>query len=212
MSSNILSAPLDVSRYGLIYAGAQKNIGPAGVTLVVVREDLLGHALPACPSAFDYRLVAQSDSMYNTPPTYGIYMAGLTFQWLKAQGGVAEMERRNIAKAHLLYDFIDGSQLYVNRVAVADRSRMNVPFFLRDESRNEARRWEPASPPAFSSTSGFPRVLMTEAIDSAFSLFSRSRRAAAMDGAWPMNSKKPCDVSARIASSRLSRRPWWGRH
>ena len=106
--------------------------------LVVVREDLLGHALPACPSAFDYRLVAQSDSMYNTPPTYGIYMAGLTFQWLKAQGGVAEMERRNIAKAHLLYDFIDGSQLYVNRVAVADRSRMNVPFFLRDESLNDA--------------------------------------------------------------------------
>jgi phosphoserine aminotransferase len=137
-SSHVLSRPVDWSKVGLAFGGAQKNIGPAGVTLVVVREDLLGHALPACPSAFDYRLVAQSDSMYNTPPTYGIYMAGLTFQWLKAQGGVDAMERRNIAKARLLYDFIDGSQLYVNRVAVADRSRMNVPFFLRDEGLNDA--------------------------------------------------------------------------
>ena len=111
--------------------------------MVVVREDLIGHALPHCPSAFDYKLVAQNDSMYNTPPTYGIYMAGLVFQWLKAQRegnltGVAAMEARNMAKAQLLYDFLDGSQLYENRVAKDCRSRMNVPFYLRDESRNEA--------------------------------------------------------------------------
>ena len=137
-SSHVLSRPVDWSKVGLAFGGAQKNIGPAGVTVVVVREDLLGHALPACPSAFDYALVAKSDSMYNTPPTYGIYMAGLTFQWLQAQGGVAAMEQRNIAKAKLLYDFIDASQLYENRVAVADRSRMNVPFFLRDASLNDA--------------------------------------------------------------------------
>ena len=137
-SSHVLSRPVDWSRVGLAFGGAQKNIGPAGVTLVVVREDLLGHALSVCPSAFDYALVAQHDSMYNTPPTYGIYMAGLTFDWLKRQGGVAEMERRNMAKAKLLYDHIDQSSLYENRVAPADRSRMNVPFFLRDESLNEA--------------------------------------------------------------------------
>ncbi len=137
-SSHVLSRPVDWSRVGLAFGGAQKNIGPAGVTLVVVREDLLGRALPVCPSAFDYSLVAKNDSMFNTPPTYSIYMAGLTFQWLKRQGGVAEMERRNIAKAALLYDFIDASELYENRVAPADRSRMNVPFFLRDESLNEA--------------------------------------------------------------------------
>ncbi len=137
-SSHVLSRPVDWSRVGLAFGGAQKNIGPAGVTVVVVREDLLGHALSVCPSAFDYALVAQHDSMYNTPPTYGIYMAGLTFDWLKRQGGVAEMERRNMAKAKLLYDHIDQSSLYENRVAPADRSRMNVPFFLRDESLNEA--------------------------------------------------------------------------
>jgi phosphoserine aminotransferase len=137
-SSHVLSRPVDWSKVGLAFGGAQKNIGPAGVTVVVVREDLLGHALPACPSAFDYAKVAKSDSMFNTPPTYSIYMAGLTFQWLKAQGGVAEMERRNVAKARLLYDFIDASSLYVNPVAEADRSRMNVPFFLRDENLNES--------------------------------------------------------------------------
>ena len=119
------------------------NLGPAGLTLVIVREDLLGHALPACPSAFDYRVVADNHSMYNTPPTWSIYVAGLTFQWLKRQTegaltGVAAMERRNIAKAQLLYDAIDNSQLYVNKVAPTCRSRMNIPFFLRDESRNEA--------------------------------------------------------------------------
>jgi len=142
-SSHVASRPVDWSRVGLAFGGAQKNLGPAGLTLVVVRDDLLGHALPACPSAFDYRIVADNDSMFNTPPTWGIYMAGLTFQWLKRQKeggatGVAAMEQRNIAKAQLLYDYVDKSQFYVNKVAVNARSRMNIPFFLRDESRNEA--------------------------------------------------------------------------
>jgi phosphoserine aminotransferase len=126
------------------FGGAQKNLGPAGLTLVVVREDLLGHALPICPSAFDYKTVADNQSMYNTPPTYAIYMAGLTFKWLKQQTeggatGLAAMEKRNIAKAKLLYDFIDQSQLYVNKVDKRCRSRMNVPFFLRDPGANGER-------------------------------------------------------------------------
>ncbi|MEK9951284.1 MAG: 3-phosphoserine/phosphohydroxythreonine transaminase [Curvibacter sp.] len=137
-SSQVASRPIDWSRVGLAFGGAQKNIGPAGLTLVVVREELLGHALPACPSAFDYRIVADNQSMFNTPPTYAIYMAGLIFQWLKRQGGIAAIEARNIAKAELLYDTIDRSQFYVNKVDKSCRSRMNVPFFLRDESRNEA--------------------------------------------------------------------------
>jgi phosphoserine aminotransferase len=137
-SSQVASRPVDWSRVGLAFGGAQKNIGPAGLTLVIVREDLLGHALPACPSAFDYKTVADNQSMFNTPPTYAIYMAGLIFQWLKKLGGVPAIEARNIAKAKLLYDAIDNSQFYVNRVDPACRSRMNVPFFLRDESRNEA--------------------------------------------------------------------------
>jgi phosphoserine aminotransferase len=137
MSSNILSRSIDVSKYGLIFAGAQKNIGPAGVTLVIVREDLIGHALPICPSGFDYRLVADNDSMYNTPPTYSIYIAGLVFSWLKAQGGVAGMEQRNIAKAGLIYDCIDASSLYESRVEKACRSRMNAVFFLKDERLNQ---------------------------------------------------------------------------
>ena len=142
-SSHVASRPVDWSRVGLAFGGAQKNIGPAGLTMVVVREDLLGHALPACPSAFDYRIVADNHSMYNTPPTWGIYMAGLTFQWLKKQregalSGVAAMEARNIAKARLLYDYIDCSLFYVNKVAANCRSRMNIPFFLQDETRNDA--------------------------------------------------------------------------
>ncbi len=137
-SSQVASRPVDWSRIGLAFGGAQKNIGPAGLTLVIVREDLLGHALPVCPSAFDYKTVADNQSMFNTPPTYAIYMAGLIFQWLKKLGGVPAIEARNIAKAQLLYEAIDNSQLYVNRVAKSCRSRMNVPFFLRDESRNEA--------------------------------------------------------------------------
>ncbi len=142
-SSHVASRTVDWSRVGLAFGGAQKNLGPAGVTLVVVREDLLGHALDICPSAFNYKTVADSDSMYNTPPTYAIYIAGLTFQWLKRQKegsaiGIAAMEKRNIAKAQLLYDAIDRSALYFNNVSVDCRSRMNLPFFLRDESRNEA--------------------------------------------------------------------------
>ena len=142
-SSNVASRPMDWSKVGLAFGGAQKNLGPAGLTLVVVREDLLGHAMQHCPSAFDYRVVAENQSMYNTPPTWGIYMAGLTFQWLKRQRegaltGVAAMQARNIAKAQLLYDFIDRSPFYVNKVAPHCRSRMNVPFFLQDESRNDA--------------------------------------------------------------------------
>ena len=135
-SSNVASRPMDWSKVGLAFGGAQKNLGPAGLTLVVVREDLLGQAMQHCPSAFDYTLVAKNNSMYNTPPTYGIYMAGLTFQWIKTQGGVAALEAQNIAKAQLLYDFLDSSSFFSNRVDKACRSRMNVPFFLADESRN----------------------------------------------------------------------------
>lgn len=138
MSSHIMSRQIDVSRYGVIFGGAQKNIGPAGLTIVIVREDLIGHALPICPTAFDWKVVAENNSMYNTPPTYAIYIAGLVFQWLKRQGGVAEMERRNIEKAALLYDYLDSTDFYQNRVEREHRSRMNVPFYLRDESLNTA--------------------------------------------------------------------------
>ncbi len=133
MSSSILSRPVDVSRFGLIYAGAQKNIGPAGVTVVIVREDLVGLADPRLPTMLDYKTHADHDSMYNTPPTYGIYIAGLVFQWLKKNGGVVAMEKTNIAKARVLYDAIDSSGgFYTCPVARPDRSRMNVPFTLRD--------------------------------------------------------------------------------
>jgi phosphoserine aminotransferase len=138
MSSHILSRQIDVSKYGVIFGGAQKNIGPAGVTVVVVRDDLIGHALPICPSAFDWKLVAENQSMYNTPPTYAIYIAGLVFQWLKKQGGVAAMERRNIEKASLLYGYLDSTDFYANNIAKDCRSRMNVPFFLSNESLNDA--------------------------------------------------------------------------
>lgn len=137
-SSHVASRAVDWSRVGLAFGGAQKNLGPAGLTLVVVREDLLGHALEACPSAFNYQMVADNQSMFNTPPTYGIYMAGLVFDWLKRQGGIAAMEARNSAKAKLLYEAIDGSELYFNKVNPDCRSRMNVPFYLRDESLNDA--------------------------------------------------------------------------
>ncbi|NVO05022.1 MAG: 3-phosphoserine/phosphohydroxythreonine transaminase [Rhodoferax sp.] len=137
-SSHVASRSVDWSRVGLAFGGAQKNLGPAGLTLVVVREDLLGHAMDICPSAFNYETVAKNDSMYNTPPTYSIYMAGLIFQWLKRQGGIAAMEAANVAKAELLYQAIDGSGLYFNKVHKDCRSRMNVPFFLRDESLNDA--------------------------------------------------------------------------
>jgi phosphoserine aminotransferase len=130
MSSNILSRPVEVGRYGLIYAGAQKNIGPAGLTLVIVRDDLLGGAQATTPSAFDYRIQAANDSMINTPPTYAIYLAGLVFGWLEEQGGVAAMATLNQAKADLLYGCLDASGFYRTRIVPADRSRMNVTFHL----------------------------------------------------------------------------------
>jgi phosphoserine aminotransferase len=138
VSSHILSRTVDWSRVQVAYGGAQKNIGPAGVTIVIVREDLLGHAHPLCPSAFNWRIVSEYDSMYNTPPTYAIYIAGLVFQWLKRQGGVDGIEQRNVAKAKALYTFLDQSDFYSNHIDPSCRSRMNVPFFLADESRNEA--------------------------------------------------------------------------
>lgn len=138
MSSHILSRPIDVASYGVIYAGAQKNIGPAGLCLVIVREDLLDRASSLTPAVFNWKIQAENKSMINTPPTYGIYIAGLVFEWLLAQGGVEAIERVNIAKAKLLYDYIDSTEFYVNKIAINNRSRMNIPFFLKDESFNEA--------------------------------------------------------------------------
>ncbi len=138
MSSHILSRPMDVARYGLIYAGAQKNIGPAGLTIVIVRDDLLGRALPVTPTVFDYKVQADNDSMSNTPATYGIYVAGLVFQWLKKQGGLAKMEQINRAKAALLYDYFDQTEFYNSPVAKDDRSLMNIPFTLRSEALDDA--------------------------------------------------------------------------
>jgi phosphoserine aminotransferase len=134
MSSNILSRHIDVSQYGLIYAGTQKNMGPAGVTVVIVRDDLIGHAGKTVPSVFNYAEQAKNQSMLNTPATYNWYLVGLVLKWLKAQGGVAAIEQHNIAKATKLYQAIDQSALYSNPVDVAVRSRMNVPFILADES------------------------------------------------------------------------------
>ncbi|MFN0182661.1 MAG: 3-phosphoserine/phosphohydroxythreonine transaminase [Aquabacterium sp.] len=134
MSSSILSRPVDVSKYGLIYGGAQKNIGPAGLTIVIVRQDLLGRALPICPSAFHFKEQSEAESMLNTPPTYAIYIAGLVFEWIQAQGGLAAMETRNRAKAALLYDYLDSTAFYVNPVQRDSRSLMNVPFKLKDDA------------------------------------------------------------------------------
>lgn len=132
MSSHILSRPIDVTRYGVIYGGAQKNIGPAGLTLVIVRDDLLGRALPITPAAFNWKEQAGAGSMLNTPATYSIYIAGLVFEWLLEQGGVEAIEQHNIAKAALLYDYLDTTRFFVNPVARSDRSRMNIPFHLHD--------------------------------------------------------------------------------
>jgi len=137
-SSHILSRVIDVAKYGVIYGGAQKNAGPAGLTLVIVRGDLLDRALPITPSAFHWKEQAAADSMVNTPPTYAIYIAGLVFEWLLAQGGVAAIEQKNIAKATLLYDYLDTTRFYTSPARKADRSRMNVRFHLRDESLDEA--------------------------------------------------------------------------
>lgn len=132
-SSHILSRPLDVSRYGLIYAGAQKNLGPSGLTVVIVRDDLIGQAMPATPSVFDYKVQADADSMANTPTTFAIYMAGLVFKWVKGLGGVKTMEEMNVAKSRILYDYLDQTEFYHAPVAKEDRSRMNVQFRLRND-------------------------------------------------------------------------------
>ena len=132
-SSHFLSRPLDIAKFGLIYAGAQKNAGPAGLTFVIVRDDLIGHAAKGTPTVMDYKLQAEADSMLNTPASYSMYVAGLVFKWLKQQGGVAAIEQKNIAKAKLLYDFLDSSRFFHNPVAKDDRSRMNVPFTLKND-------------------------------------------------------------------------------
>jgi phosphoserine aminotransferase len=137
VSSTFLSRPVDVSKYGLIYGGAQKNIGPAGLTIVIVREDLIGHAPSGTPTMLDFKQQADNDSMLNTPPTYSIYIAGLVFQWLKRQGGIAAIEKRNIEKSSLLYDYLDATGFYANPVDKADRSRMNVPFTLKDAALDD---------------------------------------------------------------------------
>ena len=138
MSSNILSRPVDVAKYGLIYGGAQKNIGPAGLTIVIVRDELLGHAHPLCPSAFNYKEQADNDSMLNTPPTYAIYIAGLVFNWIKQRGGLVAMAAHNRSKAALLYDYLDQSRFFSSPVKRADRSLMNLPFKLKNEALDEA--------------------------------------------------------------------------
>lgn len=137
MSSNILSRPIDITRYGLIYAGAQKNLGPAGLTLVIIREDLAGNSLPETPTLFDYQVHIDNRSMYNTPPTYAIYMTGLVIKWLKKQGSLAAIEQNNIRKAKLLYDLLDTDDFYHCPVAKQDRSRMNIPFILKDPALND---------------------------------------------------------------------------
>ena len=138
MSSHILSRVIDVSKYGVIYGGAQKNMGPAGLTLVIGRDDLRDRALASSPSAFNWQEQSAAESMLNTPPTYAMYIAGLVFEWLQAQGGLAAIEQQNIAKSRLLYETIDQSGIYRNDVRKQDRSRMNVVFRLPDEARDKA--------------------------------------------------------------------------
>ena len=137
MSSNILSRPIDVAKFGLIYFGAQKNVGPAGLTIVIVRDELLDQTVKGTPTMFDYATHAENDSMYNTPPTYAIYIAGLVFKMLKAKGGLAAMEKTNRAKAKLLYDALDASSFFNSPVARDNRSLMNIPFTLKNEALDE---------------------------------------------------------------------------
>ena len=137
MSSNILSRNIDVNNYDLIYAGAQKNIGPSGLSIVIIKNELLARSPKNIPSIFNYQLTQAKDSMFNTPPTFAIYLAKLVFDWLKGKGGVTAIEQVNKQKAELLYQAIDGSSFYSNNIATHNRSRMNVPFFLADESLNE---------------------------------------------------------------------------
>jgi phosphoserine aminotransferase len=137
MSSHILSRPIDVSKYALIYAGAQKNIGPAGLAIVIVRDDLIGETIAGTPSMYDYKIHADNESMYNTPPTFAIYVAGLVFKMLKAKGGLAAMEKTNILKSNLLYDYLDSTDFYSCPTAKENRSRMNIPFTLKNEGLDE---------------------------------------------------------------------------
>jgi phosphoserine aminotransferase len=136
-SSHFLSRPFDVSKLGLIYAGAQKNAGPAGLTFVIVRDDLIGQVAKGTPGVMDYKAQAEADSMLNTPASYSMYIAGLVFKWLKQLGGLAAIEKINIEKSKLLYDYLDQSQFFRNPVAKEDRSRMNVPFTLKDTRLDE---------------------------------------------------------------------------
>lgn len=138
MSSMILSRKIDVSKFSLIYAGAQKNIGPSGLTIVIVKDDLLGNAQAKTPSIMNYHVLAESNSMYNTPPTYGWYLAGLVFEWLQKLGGIDVIAAINMEKASLLYDFIDSSTFYQNSIEDNYRSLMNIPFYLVDDSLNES--------------------------------------------------------------------------
>ncbi|MFO7706499.1 MAG: 3-phosphoserine/phosphohydroxythreonine transaminase [Halopseudomonas sp.] len=138
MSSTILSRPLEVGKFGMIYAGAQKNIGPSGLVVVIVREDLLGKARASCPTMLDYTVAAKHASMYNTPPTFGWYLAGLIFKWLKQQGGLEGMQRINQAKQRTLYHAIDASEFYSNPINPVDRSWMNIPFRLADDRLDKA--------------------------------------------------------------------------
>jgi phosphoserine aminotransferase len=138
MSSNILSEVMDVTKLDIIYAGAQKNIGPAGVTVVIIRDDLIGHAPQNTPALLDYKTHADSNSCYNTPPCYNIYMAMLVFRWIKEKGGVKEIQKMNLEKANLLYNFLDESTMFKNSVRPQDRSIMNVPFITNSEELNAA--------------------------------------------------------------------------
>ncbi len=138
MSSTLLSRPVDVSRFGVIYAGAQKNMGCAGLTVVIVRDDLIGHPLPGIPTLFDYQVQAENGSMYNTPPTYAWYLAGLVFAWLKQQGGLTAIAEVNRSKADRLYHFIDSSDFYYNPVERTARSWMNIPFILAEQTLDGA--------------------------------------------------------------------------
>ena len=136
-SSNILSRPLDVTKYGIVYAGAQKDIGPSGFAIAIVREVLIGHALPFCPSVYDFKVTYEHDSMFNTPNTFAWYLSGLVFKWIKDFGGLEAMEARNKEKADYLYGFIDSCDFYSNNVDKSCRSRMNVPFFLKNSDLNQ---------------------------------------------------------------------------
>ena len=136
ISSMIMSEEIDVSKFGLLFAGAQKNLGPAGVTLVIIREDLIGDAMDICPTMFNYQIHADNQSLYNTPPTYSIYIMKLVLEWIKEKGGVAAIQKMNEEKAKVLYDFLDSSEMFKGTVAKEDRSLMNIPFITDSEELN----------------------------------------------------------------------------